>query len=525
MTAYQEGIIEKRMQKLKADNDSLKKKLSSFRLENSALLKKVKNFDSLFNSNPSGIILIQQGKVRGINSSMEKQLGYSSDAVTGVDFLKLVPLDQRALIGDLLKKWLSGKALQDNYVITMVAESGEILQYDTRVNKVIYSGRTALILSMVESESRILAERKMVAEGKIKAGVLTASGISEEFGGYFNSLLKNVEEVRSASSEDDILARIENESRKALAIIKKLDLMTGCARDKNSNTVFDLNNVVNKAVLSSMNEWKDGAEYKGLNIDVKTYLRSSVLIEGDPLELQEAVAVIIHNAVNAMPDGGDVLLTTEDNGDYGHIYVQDDGVGISDDIIEHIFDPFFTTGGNNSLGLGLSIAFSIVKRHNGEIKVASSRNNGSVFEVRLPAANRKLIRYRNRSKKKIKDTRILLLQGEDIVKQLLAQMLLDKGCTLDQASSVLETVKLLKKRKFDLVIADTDVLTSDEKVFIKKIKKIDQDIHIVLVGGHMLDGDMASYDENSEDLRMVKPLDLNNTLRLISDLLMGRLDV
>ena len=47
MTAYQEGIIEKRMQKLKADNDSLKKKLSSFRLENSALLKKVKNFDSL----------------------------------------------------------------------------------------------------------------------------------------------------------------------------------------------------------------------------------------------------------------------------------------------------------------------------------------------------------------------------------------------------------------------------------------------------------------------------------------------
>jgi CheY-like chemotaxis protein len=220
----------------------------------------------------------------------------------------------------------------------------------------------------------------------------------------------------------------------------------------------------------------------------------------------------------------EVLVTTEDNGNYGHIYVQDNGVGISSENLLNIFDPFFAAWEKDSLGLGLSIAYAIVKRHYGEINVSSSKDSGSVFEVRFPVACRQIIRKKSFPKKKLKDSSILLIQEEDIVKQIFAQMLIDKGCDLDQASGVPETVKLLKKRKYDLIIADTDVLFSSEKAFIKKIKKIAPDILIILLTGHIQKEKINMYDNSSEDLRIVKPLDLNKALLLISDLLMGKLN-
>jgi PAS domain S-box-containing protein len=517
-------LMEKRLQRLKEENDSLRQKLSSVRAENKSLLKKSNNFNNLFSANPSGIILVQQGKVECVNSRIERQLGYSSDVITGIDFLRLVHPKQRPAISGLIKKWLSGKFPHESCEIDIVTQGGEILHYDARVNKAIYNGRNALILNMVDSERGTDKARKKLIEEKLKTGLLMASCISREFRECFKTFLMGAEKIRGDSAKTGFLIPDENELNKAHEILKKLDLMTGNASEKDNRTLFDLNEIASKAVLSSMNEWKDKAESKELNVGIKTYLRASCLIQGDPFELQEAISIMIHNAVNAMPDGGDVLLTTEDNGGYGYIYVQDSGEGIPDELMGSIFDPFFTTRGKSSLGLGLSIAYSIIKRYNGEINVSSIANNGSVFEVRLPVADRKLIGPGNQPKKKIKDSRILMVQGEDIVNQLLIQMLTDKGCALDHVFNVPETVRLLKKRKFDLVIADTELPIPDEKAFVKELKKIDQDILVVLIAGHVQEERTDGQDKTRADLRMPKPLDLNKAMQMLSDLLMGRLD-
>ena len=145
MKADQKDLLEKRLQRFKDENDSLRQKLETLKAENASLLKNNKNFDSLFSTFPLGIIIVQRGKVTSVNSYIEKQLGYTSDEVIGVGFLKLVHLDDRPIVNDLLKNWLSGKALHENKEIKMIHKRGGILSCDTRVSKVTYNRRTALV--------------------------------------------------------------------------------------------------------------------------------------------------------------------------------------------------------------------------------------------------------------------------------------------------------------------------------------------------------------------------------------------
>jgi signal transduction histidine kinase len=111
-------------------------------------------------------------------------------------------------------------------------------------------------------------------------------------------------------------------------------------------------------------------------------------VQGDPLQMKEAVAQLVQNAIQAMPHGGELRVALADvAGDAVKLTVSDTGKGIPADIRERIFDPFFSTKQpGQGAGLGLSIAHTIVKAHHGELAVESPEGGGAVFTVVLPAA-------------------------------------------------------------------------------------------------------------------------------------------
>jgi signal transduction histidine kinase len=84
-----------------------------------------------------------------------------------------------------------------------------------------------------------------------------------------------------------------------------------------------------------------------------------------------------------MPDGGVLQLATENTGEELRIVVQDNGIGIADDKQGKIFEPYYTTK-ENGTGLGLTLAYKIVKEHGGEMSVRSKLGQGSVFVISLP---------------------------------------------------------------------------------------------------------------------------------------------
>ncbi len=110
----------------------------------------------------------------------------------------------------------------------------------------------------------------------------------------------------------------------------------------------------------------------------------------DPAQIEQALLALCINAVEAMPSGGTLTIRTAPSGAGGvEVAVEDNGVGMDDEVRAHIFEPFFTTKGEGEgkgLGLGLAVVYGIVQRHNGTIDVASAPGNGTRFTVVLPAA-------------------------------------------------------------------------------------------------------------------------------------------
>jgi signal transduction histidine kinase len=110
--------------------------------------------------------------------------------------------------------------------------------------------------------------------------------------------------------------------------------------------------------------------------------------QGDPVQIQQVVAHLVENAINAMASGGklDVQVGTVD-GDALRLRIADTGRGIPATLRERIFDPFFTTKDREGqVGLGLALSHSIVEAHHGRIVVESEEGAGAAFTVLLPAA-------------------------------------------------------------------------------------------------------------------------------------------
>jgi len=106
-------------------------------------------------------------------------------------------------------------------------------------------------------------------------------------------------------------------------------------------------------------------------------------VEFDPAQIRQVLINVIKNAINAMPGGGALEITTEHDGDWSTIRVKDTGRGIPEEFLENIFDPFFTTR-NDGTGLGLSISQRIVQNHGGKLDIESVEGEGTTVSVLLP---------------------------------------------------------------------------------------------------------------------------------------------
>jgi signal transduction histidine kinase len=144
----------------------------------------------------------------------------------------------------------------------------------------------------------------------------------------------------------------------------------------------DINTVVDRSLrlIAPQMEMK--------SIDVHRVLANELpRVQCDPGQIEQVVLALSLNALDAMPHGGNLWVTTRvRSGEKGiEIEVRDDGSGIPEDILPQIFEPFLTTKeGGKSVGLGLAVSQNIVERHSGTITVQSKAGKGTTFTVTLP---------------------------------------------------------------------------------------------------------------------------------------------
>ncbi len=264
---------------------------------------------------------------------------------------------------------------------------------------------------------------------------------------------------------------------------------------------------------------KEARTQDDAEISIKTYLRKLAPVRGNPKEIQNVFQGLISNAVEALPNGGEIYLTTEEDSDFAYVYIQDNGLGIPKDIEGKIFDPFFSTKSGSSPGLGLSMANAIVGQHRGEIEVMSNEGQGTTFIVKLPLAKKPQSLKARIVRKRIKNSHILIISGGGIFEDLLCQLFISKGGKITSASSGVEGLKLLKKNKFDLVIVDLNAPYNEYSKIIATIKKIERGLPVALVAGDDKKRPLQALKKLGVDLIIGRPLEMDSTLTLISQAL------
>jgi two-component system, NtrC family, sensor kinase len=224
-------------------------------------------------------------------------------------------------------------------------------------------------------QNQLIHTERLATIGRLAAGV--AHELNEPLGNILGlaQLSLKLPDLPKQAKKD--LDRIQECAIYSREIIKKLMEFSRNAPLRKEKICL------NQVIENSLTFLEARCAKKGIVIEKQ--FEKEVYIMADPNQIKQVVTNLTINAIQAMENGGKIIFTVKEVADKAVFSVEDNGIGISSEHISSAFMPFFTTKDvNEGTGLGLSVAYGIIKNHDGDIRVSSELQKGSVFEISLP---------------------------------------------------------------------------------------------------------------------------------------------
>lgn len=223
---------------------------------------------------------------------------------------------------------------------------------------------------------------------RMKALGNLAAGVAHEVRNPLNSISITIQYLKDILNDDDN-ENSKEEAQECLNVIarqvEELDRIVEEFLQLARPTEMNLEKVeINSFISEMMLNYNSMLEVKNIEL-VKTLESSLLFVKIDKDKFRQALANIILNAIQAMPNGGmlSVIVSKDKLDNKAIIDIADTGIGIPQENIDRLFEPYFTTKPEGT-GLGLSITYKIIEAHNGKIKVTSEEGKGSTFSIVLP---------------------------------------------------------------------------------------------------------------------------------------------
>jgi nitrogen fixation negative regulator NifL len=335
------------------------------------------------------------------------------------------------------------------------------------------------------------AHDQVVQQERLRALGTMASGIAHDFNnalaailGFTELLCHRPETLADTKKTLRYLQMINTAAQDAGIVVNRLREFY---RQRDEGEVFapvDLNKLIEQAVSLTQPKWKNQAEAKGVTIQVVTEFERIRPVAGSEADLREALTNLIFNAVDAMPQGGTITVRTRSANSRVIMEVADTGVGMTEEVRQRCLEPFFTTKGDRGTGLGLSMVYGILQRHQGSVEIETAPGKGTTFRLSLPAAQEKPPTCKRESAPtSIRPLRVLLVDDEDIVCQILREYLVEDGHVVETAANGHEALDKLPKAAFDVVILDRAMpgLSGDQTAL--AIKELKPELPVILLTG------------------------------------------
>ncbi|ABC83990.1 sensor histidine kinase [Anaeromyxobacter dehalogenans] len=261
--------------------------------------------------------------------------------------------------------------------------TGELRRRDEEIrgwNRELQSRVEERTAELKTAQDQILRTRRLAALGSLGAGL--AHELNNPMTAIVGYLAILKRELPAGSAHAEMIGRAQEQTARVARVVEDLRSFADQERSMQGRR-FSLVGPVRAALAL----YEDRLRAAGIELTTRFDERLPDA-QGDPVQIQQVVAHLVENAINAMPRGGslEVSLGTVD-GEALRLRIADTGKGIPVTIRERIFDPFFTTKEHpGRVGLGLSVSHSIVEAHHGRIVVESEEGAGAAITVLLPAA-------------------------------------------------------------------------------------------------------------------------------------------
>jgi signal transduction histidine kinase/ActR/RegA family two-component response regulator len=386
-------------------------------------------------------------------------------------------------------------------------------------NAQLFSDLKQTLQELKQAQDQIVQAEKLRAMGEM------ASGVAHDFNNVLAVVLGNIQlllhQLDHLSPEEirEGLKVIERSSKDGAETIRRIQEFTGVRRDKEFITL-SLNEIITEVASITQPRWRDQTQKKGIQVELATQLGDIPLVMGNPSELREVLTNIVFNAVDAMPKGGELTLTTQPQAeDWVEVRIADTGIGMTEEVKRRVFDPFFTTKGVTNSGLGMSVSYGIIKRHGGEILIESEPGKGTTFVIHLPTGYEveEVVLKEVPPVKESRQARILVIDDEDSVRDVLSRILKTKGHQVVVASNGEEGIERFRSELFDLVFTDLGMPKLSGWEVGKTIKGINPKVPIAMITGWGVELDREKLSESGIDLVVSKPFNFDQVINLVSE--------
>ena len=252
-----------------------------------------------------------------------------------------------------------------------------------------------------------------------------------------------------------------------------------------------LNLLVPQVISLTRARWHDVAQQRGLRVEMRTELSPGLpLIMGVESEIREALVNLILNAVDAMPAGGTITLSTSASSGSVSVQVADTGAGMNEETRRRCLEPFFTTKGERGTGLGLAMVYGIVKRHSGEIEIDSEPGKGTAITLAFHAAQIRSSESHEADGKvaPLPRQRLLVVDDDPMILKALLDTLEGDGhivVTAHGGQAGIDAFKLALTRyqPFSAVITDLGMPSVDGRAVAVAVKAVSPTTPVILLTG------------------------------------------
>ena len=355
---------------------------------------------------------------------------------------------------------------------------------------------------------------EIVSAEKIKLLAAISTGIAHNFNNLMAVILGRVGLLQRIVSDEKALASlkvIESTLKNGENIINRLQAFIPKKSASAGRQFEDLNKLLYEVVEIAKMRVQAENYLKNVAIRVNCDLSKlpEVFINYD--EIHETLLNIAFNAVEAMPDGGDIYFKSYVEDSQVCISIKDTGIGMSREVQRKVFVPFFTTKGQIGTGLSLSYSYGVILKHQGNIAVKSAVNKGTELIVRLPVSfdPKDSVSHIEEVRKVNYKSKILIIDDNQSIRNALGDIIKTLGHEAYLASSGEEAYEILKKGvKFDFVFTDYKMPSTTGAQVAKYIKANHPNVFVIMITAYSYNIDEMDVENGAIDAIIGKPFNI-----------------